>query len=110
MNRFWFNEPIMSLNPGGKGSGNNKGGSTDVRQVKSAPALTFDLHQHEVLIRHGAVVGHLLCDVDAAQTHAAEVFFAGQTCQSGLRVLGGLSHWNEKEEDALDKNNRSVKC
>lgn len=51
-------------------------------------AVTFDLHEHEALIWHCAVVGALLCEADAAQTHTAEVLLAGQTCQSCLGVLG----------------------
>ena len=39
--------------------------------------FTFDVHQHEVLVRHSAVVGHLLGDVDAAQVDTAEVLLAG---------------------------------
>ncbi len=99
---------ITSLNPESKESG-REGTSKDgvrIMQVKpttqyisaqSIRVFTFDLHQHEVLVWHGAVVGHLLGYVDAAQTHTAEVFFTGQTRQSSLRVFGGFIHWNEKE-------------
>lgn len=56
-------------------------------------AVTFDLHEHEAFIRHCAVVGALFCEVDAAQTHTAEVLLAGQTCQSCLGVLRGSARW-----------------
>ena len=46
--------------------------------------LTFDLQQHELLVRHGAVVGHLLRDADTAQVDVAEVLLAGETSQSHL--------------------------
>ena len=49
--------------------------------------LTFDLHEHEVLVGRGAVVGHLLGDVDAAQADPAEVLLGGQAGQRRLRVL-----------------------
>lgn len=65
--------------------------------AESSSVFTFDLHQHEVLVGHGTVVGHLLRDVDAAQTHAAEVLFTGQTCQSSVGVLRGFIYWKEKE-------------
>ena len=65
--------------------------------AESNRIFTFDLHQHEVLVGHGTVVGHLLRDVDAAQTHAAEVLFTGQTCQSSVGVLRGFIYWKEKE-------------
>lgn len=63
--------------------------------------FTFDLHQHEVLVGHGTVVGHLLRDVDATQTHAAEVLFTGQTCQSSVGVLRGFINWKEKKNTFL---------
>lgn len=60
----------------------------------SAP--TFDLQQHELLVRYGAVVGHLLGDVDAAQVDVAEVLLAGQAGQSHVREAGGvLAHCSQ---------------
>lgn len=47
--------------------------------------LTFDLQEHEFLVWHGAVVGRLLRDVDAAQVDIAEVLLAGQAGQGHLR-------------------------
>lgn len=59
-------------------------------------ALTFDLQQHELLVRHGAVVGHLLGDVDTAQVDVAEVLLAGQTGQSHVGEAGGvLAHCSQ---------------
>lgn len=53
--------------------------------VRGSNQLTFDLHEHEFLVGHSAVVGHLIGDVDAAQVDAAEVLFTGQACQGHLR-------------------------
>lgn len=55
-----------------------------------ATLLTFDLQEHELLVGHGAVVGHLLGDIDAAQVDVAEVLLAGQTSQSHVREAGVL--------------------
>lgn len=43
---------------------------------------TFNLQQHELLVRHSTVVGVLLHQVDTSQVDAAEVLPAGQACQS----------------------------
>lgn len=51
---------------------------------------TFDLHEHERLVGHGTVVGHLLRDTDTAQADIAEALLAGQACQSRLGVAGGF--------------------
>lgn len=59
--------------------------------------LTFDLQKHELLVRHGAVVGRLLRLADAAQAHAAEVLLTGQTGQSCFRETGGLIHCKKDE-------------
>lgn len=56
-----------------------------------ATLLTFDLQEHELLVGHGAVVGHLLGDIDAAQVDVAEVLLAGQTGQSHVREAGVLT-------------------
>lgn len=58
--------------------------------------FTFDLYQHEALVRHRTVVGHLLRGNDAAKTHTAEILFTGQTCQSSLGVLRGFGTWNNE--------------
>lgn len=57
--------------------------------------LTFDLQEHELLVGHSAVVGHLLGDVDAAQVDVAEVLLAGQTSQSHVGEARVLIHCGE---------------
>ena len=66
--------------------------SADVRQQQ----LTFDLQEHELLVRHSTVVGHLLRDVDTAQIDVAEVLLAGKTSQSHLRETRVLIHCREQ--------------
>lgn len=70
-------------------------GSNKAKVSAHRPALTFDLQEHELLVRHGAVVGHLLRLAGAAQVHAAEVLLAGQTGQRRFRVTGGLRHYRK---------------
>lgn len=41
---------------------------------------TFDVDEHELVKRHGAVVGHHFSGLDVSQVYVPEVFF---TCQSG---------------------------
>ena len=72
-----------------------------VKRGAQAVLLTFDLHEHEVLVGRGAVVGHLLGDVDAAQADPAEVFLGGQAGQCRLRVLGRLADCRSSKRSTL---------
>lgn len=57
--------------------------------------LTFDLQEHQLLVRHSTVVGHLLRDADTAQADAAEILFAGQAGESHFSETRGFIHCNE---------------
>lgn len=46
--------------------------------------LTFNTDEHELVERQGAVVGHNIGGLYAAQVDLAEVLFAGETCQGHI--------------------------
>ncbi len=59
--------------------------------------LTFDANEHELVERQGAVVGHNISGLHAAQVDLAEVLLAGETCQRHLSQVcsGVLCHFEE---------------
>lgn len=72
--------------------------------------LTFDLHEHEFFVRSCAVIGHLLGDAHTAQTHAAVVFFTGQTSQSCIRQTGAFTHCNTNHRHIIHLQTPSARC
>lgn len=58
--------------------------------------LTFNTDEHELVERQGAVVGHNIGGLDAAQVDLAEVLFAGETRQghiSQVRISRVFRHF-----------------
>lgn len=58
--------------------------------------LTFNTDEHELVERQGAVVGHNISGLDAAQIDLAEVLFASETRQghiSQVWISGVFCHF-----------------
>lgn len=68
--------------------------------------LTFDANEHELVEGQGAVVGHNISGLDAAQVDLAEVLLAGETGQGHISQvrLGVFCHFEGEKKRQEDMN------
>lgn len=68
--------------------------------------LTFDANEHELVEGQGAVVGHNIGGLDAAQADLAEVLLAGETGQGHISqvCLGVFCHFEGEKMRQEDIN------